>query len=127
MKRAMKSLLILLNGFVLVFLLAFGVGALYYSHSSAFSTSTLLTLLGLSLPYVATVTCLFSAHPSPFVPIAILLNMIAAAIFLVLGIGASTGLGGAGAFILLMVPAIALATANTIALAHSRKAFVPQL
>lgn len=125
MTRAMKSLLILGNGFVLVFLLAYGVGASYYSHFSEFSTSTVLTLMVLSTPYVATVICLFSSHPSSFVPVAILLNMIAAAMFFVLGIGASTGLGGAGALILLIVPAIALAITNTISLAHSRKAVAP--
>ena len=121
----MKSLLILVNSFVLVSLLAYGVGAFYYSHFSEFSTFTVLTLLVLSMPYVATVICLSSSHPSSFVPVAILLNVIAAAMLFVLGIGASTGLGGAGALILLIVPAIALATTNTIGLAHSRKAVAP--
>lgn len=121
MMRRMKSLLILVNSFVLIFLLAYGVGAFYYSHFSEFSTFAVLTLLVLSMPYVATVICLSSSYPFSFVPIAILLNVIAAAMLFVLGIGASTGLGGAGALILLIMPAIALATTNTIALAHSRR------
>lgn len=125
MKRPMKSLLIFANSFVLVSLLAYGVGAFYYSHFSEFSTFTVLMLLVLSMPYVATVICLSSSHLTSFVPVAILLNVIAAAMLFVLGIGASTGLGGAGGLILLIVPAIALTITNIIGLARSRKAVAP--